>query len=89
MSIKKAKNARIKYGAVEVSSDDLSPAAVRQRISILIPEDILSRLRKMAKKEGIGYQTLINRLLRDGSAEKNSVVARLDRIERAISAKAR
>ncbi len=88
MSIKRAKAARIKYGKVEVSDEELSPSAVRRRISILIPEDVLARLRKFATEEGTGYQTLINRILRDATHSEKSIAARLERIERALTKKA-
>ena len=75
----------IRYGNVEVSDDDLAPDAVRRRISIMVPEDVLARLKTMAGKQGIGYQTLINQILRDSTMGRGSIVARLDRIERAVT----
>ncbi len=76
MSIKKSRNAKINFGKVEVSDDDFAPSAVRRRISIMIPEDVLEKLRQSANREGIGYQTLINKILRDKvskSAESTSM----------------
>lgn len=75
----------IRYGNVEISDDELAPSAARRRISIMIPEDVLARLRAMASRDGLGYQTLVNQLLRDATNEDNSVAARLERIEKAIS----
>jgi uncharacterized protein (DUF4415 family) len=83
MSIRKRKNARIEYGKVEVSDEELAPRAVRRRISIMIPEDVLGRLNDMAKAEAMGYQTLVNRILREAT-EGESISARLERIERAV-----
>ena len=85
MSIKKAKDATIRYGNVNVSDKDFSSNAVRRRISIMVPEDILARLRQMASEEETGYQTLINRILHDATAAENSVIARLARIEKAVT----
>jgi predicted DNA binding CopG/RHH family protein len=65
MSIKKAKDAEIEFGNVEVTDEDIAPAAVRRRISIMVPEDVLAKLRAAAQEEGIGYQTLINRILKE------------------------
>ena len=71
-------------GDVEISDDELAPSAVRRRISIMVPEDVLARLKSMADERGIGYQTLANEILRSSTDEKNSVSVRLDRIERAL-----
>jgi uncharacterized protein (DUF4415 family) len=74
---------KMNYGNVEVTDDDIKPEAVRRRISIFIPEDVIMKLTAMAKKEGIGYQTLINRLLHD-AVSGDSVTERLERIERQL-----
>lgn len=58
MSAKKKKKARL-----EVSDRDLEPGAVRRRISIMIPEDVLGRLRAFAAYRNISYQTLVNEIL--------------------------
>ena len=76
--------ANIRYGDVDVTDDDLSPSAVRRRISIMIPEDVLARLRQLAAVEGIGYQTLMNRILREYVLGDQSITSRLDRLERAV-----
>lgn len=57
-------NPNIVYGDVELSEEDFAPENVRRRISIMIPEDVLATLRAQAAKEAIGYQTLINQILR-------------------------
>jgi len=36
----------------------------KTRITIMLDNDILSRFRTQAKEEGLGYQTLINRILK-------------------------
>lgn len=65
MSIKKAKNSKIKYGDKDLLTEhDLKSENIRHRISIVIPEDVLMNLREEAKKLGLGYQTLINQILR-------------------------
>lgn len=74
---------KITYGDVEVSDDILSPEATRIRISIMIPGDVLDGIRAMAAKEGIKYQTLINKLLRDAVAA-GSIVDRVERLERKV-----
>ena len=47
----------------------------KSRVTIYFDSDILSRFKEMSKKEGVGYQTLMNLALRrvvDGMAEKDS-----------------
>jgi len=79
---------KIRYGNVEVSDDELAPEAVRRRISIMVPEDVLARLQKRAQREGLPYQTLMNQILRDATRGKNSIAARLERIEKAVRRRA-
>jgi len=55
-----------------------------RRISIMIPVEVLDRLEHLADKEGIGYQTLANRILRDATLGESSMFARLDRLEKAV-----
>lgn len=59
-----AKN-EITFGDVEVSDEDFEPHNVRRRISIMIPEGVLAKLRQIAAAEGKGYQTIANEILRE------------------------
>ncbi len=85
MSTKSAKRGHIEYGDVEISDAELSPHAVRRRISIMIPEAVLAHLRRMAEDEDIGYQTMINRILSDATKGEESITTRLERIEKAVT----
>ncbi len=39
----------------------------KTRITIMLDNDIISNFRSKAKKEGLGYQTLINQALKDNA----------------------
>ena len=39
----------------------------KTRITIMLDNEVLNNFRKKAKKEGLGYQTLINKALRNHS----------------------
>ena len=60
---------KLTYGTVELDDEDFLPANVRRRISIMIPEDVIAKLTAMGAKTGEGYQTVINRLLREAVSE--------------------
>ena len=42
----------------------------KTRITIMLDNDVLESYRKRAAKDGMGYQTLINRTLRESSGSK-------------------
>ncbi len=85
MNIKKSKKANIKLGKKDLLKDeDFEPKNVRHRISIVVPEDVLMEFRKMAKEKGLGYQTLMNQVLRevaftDAAPEVGKRLARLEK----------
>lgn len=61
-----AKDKGITYGDEDVLGDEeFSPKNVKERITTMVDQDVLDVIRKRAAAEGIGYQTLINRALRD------------------------
>lgn len=85
MSIKKSKNADIKYGkGVGLTEADFEPQNIRHRISIAVPEDVLMAFREEAKEEGIGYQTLMNRVLRSHVKGARTLSDRLKRLEKVV-----
>lgn len=64
MSTEKDKG--IAYGDQDIlGEEELSPKNVKERITTMVDQDVLDVIRKRAAAEGIGYQTLINRALRD------------------------
>ena len=62
MTIKNSKD--IEFGGVELSGDEFAPRNVKVRVTTLIDEDILIKLKAYAKKHGGKYQTVLNSLLR-------------------------
>lgn len=46
----------------------------KTRITMYLDDDVLEAFREQADQSGLGYQTLINRTLRDYLAEKRSPV---------------
>ncbi len=63
--IRLAEGASVEYGNVSLPADAFEPKNVRVRISIMVPEDVLLKLRELGKKHGKPYQTLANDLLRE------------------------
>ncbi len=85
MNIKKTKNADIRYGKKDLLKDtDFEARNIGHRISIVLPQDVLMAYREKAAKEGIGYQTLINQILRSHIAESKTLTERLARLERVV-----
>lgn len=71
------------------AADDVPPLSKRQlaklrpvmptskgktRITIMIDDDVLAFFRDRAERDGIGYQTLINDMLRNGMAEREGTL---------------
>jgi len=71
---------KMKYGTVDIPEEAFAPANVRRRISIMIPEDVLAKLKELAASEGLPYQTLMNKILHN-AINKDSMASRLDHIE--------
>jgi len=88
MNIKKTKNAKITSSKKDILSDsDFLPQNIGHRISIVIPEDVLMSSRKLAAERGIGYQTLINQILRKellGNSANTTLEERIKKLEKAI-----
>ena len=62
MSTKKDKN--IVYGNIELPADEFDSKNVKIRVTTLIDEDVLAKLKSFAKSRGSKYQTVLNALLR-------------------------
>lgn len=56
---------KVSYGKVELDDDEFAPEHTKIRVTTFIDHDVLQELKKTAKKERIGYQTLLNRKLRE------------------------
>ena len=53
------KNKDIAYGDVEFDDDEFEPRYVKVRITTLVDEDVLNKLKKIAKQHGQKYQTIL------------------------------
>ncbi len=85
MNIKKIKNAKIKLAKEDkLKEADFEARNIGHRISIVVPEDILMAFRKAASGQGIGYQTLMNQVLRGHIVGEDKVGERLERLEKAV-----
>jgi uncharacterized protein (DUF4415 family) len=66
----------IKYGSKSVIAEgELSLSNAKVRVNAWIDGDVIEKLRSDAKKKGIGYQTLLNQVLR------KAVLGEVDPIE--------
>jgi uncharacterized protein (DUF4415 family) len=74
------KNKKITYGKVEIPEDAFDPRNVKERITIMIDQDILDAYRAKAQKTGDKYQSLINRTLRE-ALERPELEKRVEKLE--------
>ena len=76
-----AKNkSSISYGKKDLlSADDFKSPKIR--ISMMVDEDLLQTLKRKASEEGIGYQTLMQKILREsvGRPSREERVRRLEK----------
>lgn len=64
-------------------SDEKEPTKVR--ITTYLDDDILKLLHQMAEDSGGKYQTILNQMLRNQLfGEKEGILARIERLERAV-----
>ncbi len=77
------KNKKLSYGQVEIPEDAFDAKNIKERITIMIDQDILDQYRLRAQKTGDKYQSLINRTLRE-ALEQPSLEKRIELIERKI-----
>lgn len=77
------KNKKISYGKVEIPEDAFEPKNVKERITIMVDQDVLDSYRKKANKTGDKYQSLINRTLREALVAPD-LEERVENLERKI-----
>jgi len=77
------RNKKISYGKVEIPEDAFDPRNVKERITIMIDQDILDGYRLKAKKTGDKYQSLINRTLRE-ALDAPDLEKRVERLEQKL-----
>ena len=79
---------RDEYDFSKAKRGAIIPSPGKTRITIMLDDDIIEHFRAQAESEGIGYQTLINALLRkavmgaDKAEAKPLTVATLRRVLR-------
>jgi uncharacterized protein (DUF4415 family) len=66
-----------------LKSKDFSPKLAKERITIWIDEEVIDAFRARATAEGLGYQTLVNRALREATL-KPSLVERVETLEKKL-----
>lgn len=74
------KNKKITYGKVEIPDDAFDPRNVKERITIMVDQDVLDEYRSKAQKTGDKYQSLINRTLRE-ALDKPELEKRIEKLE--------
>jgi predicted DNA binding CopG/RHH family protein len=52
------------YGNIEIDSDEFSPQKVKIRITTMIDEDSLLKLKEIAASRNVKYQTLLNQIVK-------------------------
>jgi len=74
------KNKKICYGKVEIPEDAFESRNVKERITIMLDQDIVDSFRAKASKLGDKYQSLINRTLRE-ALERPDLEKRVEKLE--------
>ena len=77
------KNNKISYGKVEIPEDAFEAKNVKERITIMLDQDVLDAFRLRAKQTGDKYQSLINRTLRE-SMSQPSLEKRIQVLEQKV-----
>lgn len=77
-----------KKKAVDLGPEYQDPKNAKHRISFWMDGDLLAELKKRAVEVGAGYQTYMHKLLRDAVMEKESLGKRLEKLEKAMKARA-
>jgi len=67
-----------------LKEDDLKPENIKARITIYVDLDVLKKLKTMAAKQRVGYQTLLNQKLRSAVLDEHSLHERLTEIEKRL-----
>ncbi len=82
----KKKKEKISYGNVDLPADEFEPKNGKFRVTMFLDLDLLDEIRKRAEAEGVGYQTWINKNLRElvfGSSAQ-SIFERLEALEKQV-----
>jgi len=77
------KNKNIRYGDVELTDDEYRGKSIKQRITMFVDQDVLLEYKKLARKSGDKYQSLINRTLR-AALENRDIERRVAALEKKV-----
>lgn len=75
---------KIKTGQVEIGPDEFNSKKGKFRVNMFVDLDVVDKIRKVAAKRHIPYQTLINQKLREVFMNEQSIEERVTRIEEII-----
>ena len=78
------KNKAIKYGNVELDTDEFDKKYAKVRVTMMVDEDVVDAFRAEANKRHMGYQTLMNQKLRDCISGDNTLERRLETLEQIL-----
>jgi uncharacterized protein (DUF4415 family) len=83
--------AKIQFGDVEVPDEVFEPKNVKVRITTHLDGDVLDTLKQLSKQKEVGYQTLLNGILRaylfaetGDSNNKADVLSLLDKLSKRV-----
>tara|TARA_B100001248_G_scaffold259530_1_gene245736 strand:+ start:4067 stop:4333 length:267 start_codon:yes stop_codon:yes gene_type:complete len=80
----KTRKKKIEYGTEEIEQDEFDSKNAKFRVTAFIDLEIIESLKKLAKKQGKGYQTLMNEILREAVLGDSSYESRLKKLEKAV-----
>lgn len=74
--MRSSKKKNIKYGQVTLPDEAFDPRNAKFRVTMFVDLDVLTEIRKRAKRKSLPYQTYINQALREfifGSSEEERI----------------
>ena len=80
----KTKKKKIEYGTEDIEAGEFNTKTAKFRVTAFVDLDIITALKKIAKSQGKGYQTLMNEILRESVLGDSGYEARLKRLEKAV-----
>jgi predicted DNA binding CopG/RHH family protein len=79
-------NRKHKAGEIKVSAEEFEPKNLKIRITTMLDGDVLEACKMQADKEHVGYQTLINKILRERLLGAVGIEQRIMTLEAAFAA---
>ncbi|MEK6705225.1 MAG: hypothetical protein AABZ06_05505 [Bdellovibrionota bacterium] len=75
---------KIKYGSIEIPDESFHTKKVKIRVTTFVDLDVLEELKRRAASENIGYQTFLNRILRQTIFEEKKIEDRVIALEKIV-----